>query len=218
MPDWDLRRVSLLVSLLVGAYALAVFLGQAHGASADQRLATWPTIMGMRKVFDFPDARRAGLSLEILGIDGDALYRLDCHTWRYEQDRDFDYSGDFECRLVPLYGKEMYSTLLTDNPRQSRDWESRGRFLVQELRGRCADYPEYGRVRTFRLRGMRLRLELSNVRVVRSIDNATRGPWVLSSFRLLVSAEPDVDARGAIAERVGAAAPPPECGPGYRAN
>jgi len=213
MPNRNLRRLRLL-----GAFALVAMLGYPCPATGDQPPATWPPVVAMVKSFDFPVASNAALSLKLLGADGRALYRLDCHTWRYERDKDFSYSGDFECRLTSLYAKEVYSTLLTDDPHQSRDWESRARVLAQELVGQCAGYAEYGRIRTFRLRGMRLRLEFGHIRTVESPDNATRGPWALRSFRLRVSVERDNDARSPIAERVSVPVPPPECGSGYRSS
>jgi hypothetical protein len=67
---------------------------------------------------------------------------------------------------------------LTDNPFQSRDWESRARFFAYELTGKCGDYPDFGLIRHFRLRGMQLTLSLSNVVIVsghlRSLDLAVR--------------------------------------------
>ncbi len=177
---------------------------------------SWLPVAPLERTFDFPDASQAEVSLAIPGRDGQALYRLECHTWRYEKDPDFDYSGDFECRLTSSYAKEEYSTLLTDDPNQSRDWQSRGRFLVPELVGRCGDYPEYGRARNFRLRGMRLRLELKDVNVIRSLEGATRGPFALRSFRLVVKVEPDPEASSTIAEPARVPKPPPQCGAGYR--
>jgi hypothetical protein len=70
-----------------------------------------------------------------------------------EPKRTFDYSGDFECRLMPLYTTTTHGTFLTEIQQQTRDWESRERFLVSELTGRCGEFAEYGRVRTFRSTG-----------------------------------------------------------------
>ncbi len=88
----------------------------------------WPTVAPVKKIVDFPDATHAELSLDLRGNGDQSLYRLECHTWSYDN-RDFDYSGDFECRLIPLYAATEYSTLLTDDPGATADWESRARFL-----------------------------------------------------------------------------------------
>jgi hypothetical protein len=128
----------------------------------------------------------------------------------------FDYSGDFECRLTPAFQLSRYSTLLTEEPRQTRDWQSRARFLVPELQGHCAQYPEYGLVRHFRLRGMSLRLELANVQFTPPKlppDSTTQD---LKSFRFVVRVRADPNAMSEIAETPKIPPPPQECGNGYR--
>jgi hypothetical protein len=180
--------------------------------------SNWPVVAPLNEVFRFSDARTAEVGLWLQGVDGSKLYRLECHPWLYEKDRDFNYSGDFECRLTSASPKESYSTLLTDNPKQSRDWESRGRFLVPELVGECGGYPQYGRVRTFRLRGMQLRLEIKEIKLRHSTDNATKGPLALESFTLSVAVHSDPNARSQIAEPAKVTAPPPACGAGYRSH
>lgn len=205
MRAWGVRAVSLLVLISL-----------ASAASAAASSAPWPTIARAQRTFDFRDAKHANVSLALKDTGGRAVYRLQCHTWRFEGDPEFDYSGDFECRLMSLYSKEAYSTLLTDDPNQSRDWQSRARIFAQELVGDCANYLEYGRMRNFRLRGMQIRFEFLNVKVIHSTDSATRGPIALKSFRFIVSAWPDPSVRSAIAETVNVPKPPVECGPGYR--
>lgn len=198
--------------------ALGTLVGLGTQPASANGSRAWPAVAPVERHFDFPDAGVAALSLALRGQDGRPLYRLECHTWLHEKDPDFDYSGDFECRLTSTYSKERYSTLLTDDPKQSRDWQSRGRFLVPEIVEKCGAYPEYGRIRTFRLRGARLRLELKDVRVHASVENATRGALALRSFGLVVLVHPDPEARSPIAESPNVAPPPPECGPGYRSR
>ena len=53
----------------------------------------------------------------------------------YAGDPDFDYSGDFECRLSSVGDHDTYSTLLTEDAHQNRDWESRGRFFSADRSG-----------------------------------------------------------------------------------
>lgn len=170
----------------------------------------WPQVASMKKTFTFPDARSASSEFTIVGIDGKPLYKVACHTAYYEGDRDFDYSGDFECRLKSLYSKDRYSTLFTDNPNQSRDWESRARIFAEELIGNCGDYPEYGRVRHFRLRGMNITFEFSELRFKESQGpGVKRGKeWELASFRFDFTAEPDPTAVSPIAEVAPLAEPP----------
>jgi hypothetical protein len=169
-------------------------------ARRDTRAQGWPPIERTRVAVSFSDARRADTTFVIKGAGGRPLYRLACHTSDYSGDSDFDYSGDFECRLTSLYSTESYSTLLTDNPDQSRDWQSRGRFLAEELIGKCGAYPEYGLVRHFRFRGMRITLALSGP-VFDTVMAVTRVKRLgLQSFRLNFAADPDSGATSPIAE------------------
>ena len=136
-----------------------VFLFCAAFAAQTQEISPreWPKIALLKKNFSFPDMSNPAVDLVIPGVDGAPLYKLECHSGDTYEGKDFDYSGDFECRLISASGKDAYSTLLTYDPLQTRDYESRARFFLSDLEGKCGDYPEYGRVRTFRLRGMRLR-------------------------------------------------------------
>ncbi|RJQ53428.1 MAG: hypothetical protein C4526_06590 [Nitrospiraceae bacterium] len=168
---------------------------------------TWPVVAKLQKSIYFEDASKAEAKITIAGIEGQPLYLIKCHTWLYESDPDFDYSGDFECRLTSLYSPNYYSTLFTDNPKQSRDWESRGRFLAEELYGKCGDYPEYGRKRQFRLRGMKITLAISDLKV-RTIDNVvTRQRPRIETFRFDILVESDPTAPSEITAPVPYAEP-----------
>jgi hypothetical protein len=99
----------------------------------------WPLITPQHQVYEFKDARTARVDLDLKDNTGKVLYHLQCRNGLMDE-RDFVFSGDFECRLVPLYEPTTYSTLLTDDPEQSRDWQSRGRFLLPELIGTCGNH------------------------------------------------------------------------------
>jgi hypothetical protein len=180
------------------------------GLAASKGEFDWPVIRAFTKTVLIPKASEASLIAELVDMNGKPVYRLECHTAAYEGDPGFDYSGDFECRLVSLYSKDAYSTLLTDNPQQSRDWESRGRFLVEELVGKCRSYPEYGATRHFRLRGMKITLSLREIRLsgmsTTKSDGGSRPKLV--SFRFNVSAQIDRTATSEIAEPVPFLNPP----------
>jgi hypothetical protein len=113
----------------------------------------------------------------------------------YEEDIDFNYSGVFECRMKSLYSADRVSTLLTENSEQSADWESRGRFLLGHLIGSCASYPDWGRVRTFRLRGMKLTIQISDEKIL--IDKKKQ-TGELKSFRFSISLKRDPTAHTSI--------------------
>jgi hypothetical protein len=161
--------------------------------SASASAQSYPVPASIRKTFDVFDVSKADISLQIKARDGRALYTLQCHSAGYKGDSSFDYSGDFECRLILSDGQNTYSTLLTEDLDQSRDWESRGRFFAASLRGECAKIPEFGAVRNFTLRGMRLTLR---------IFDPTFQDNKLLSLKLAVAVAPDPNAHRAIAEIV----------------
>lgn len=175
----------------------------------------WPVVTPLSETYFSPDGRAAAVVLDIPGTDGSALYRLECHNWLYEGDRDFDYSGDFECRLTSRHSLDTYSTLLTDVTHPTRDWQSRARFRVSELIGSCASNLEYGLLRSFRLRGMRLVLELTNIELAKPPLDAASRPVLLKSFGFKVTVEQDASAASPITEPTNAPAPPAECQQGY---
>ena len=81
---------------------------------------------------------------------------------------------------------------------------------MEELLGQCADYPEYGRVRNFRLHRTRIQLSLAELSIRREPEGAERPlpRRKLDSFRFTVSVEPDEAATSAIAEPVDVEEPP----------
>jgi hypothetical protein len=171
----------------------------------------WPRVAPLSESFFFPDASKAGAKLYIRGINGEPIYVLECHTYGYEGNSKFDYSGDFECSLGSIYPvHDSYSTLLTYDPIQTRDWESRARVFAEELYEACADYPEYGRERNFRLRGMKLSFKFSDVQFTRDrlVGDRPRGSLALRSFRFDVQVVADPTAVSQIAEDVPFEEPP----------
>lgn len=123
----------------------------------------WPVVQDSHKVYSFQDIDSAGFDLPLTDSNGHQVYLLRCHSGLYEADRGFDYSGLLECRLVSLYSKETASTLLTETSKQGTDWENRGRFLAAHLRKGCANYPDWGQRRDFRLRGMDIAIALLDI-------------------------------------------------------
>lgn len=141
------------------------------------------TISPEQWTIDVPDVRRANVSVLIRSSTGAPLYHLQCHSAGYTGDPDFDYSGDFECRLSSVGDHDEYSTLLTEDKNQNRDWESRARFFLTDLTGQCAQIPEFGSVRDFELREMKLTLQI--------IDPVVDKDGRLSSLKLKVAVQPD---------------------------
>jgi hypothetical protein len=146
----------------------------------------WPEVRSVQEKRIFDDVDKAALDLKIVGRDGRPLYRLECHSGLYEGDAKFNYSGVFDCRLTSLYSLEAVSTLLTDDPHQPNDWSDRGRFLAEHLRRGCIEYPDWGGTRVFRLRGMRLSIEISNV----GYDDSVASASAVRSFSVSVDVKP----------------------------
>jgi hypothetical protein len=167
---------------------------------------SYPTIKPLQSTFDVPDVTKANVSMDIESTENLPAYHLQCHSAGYIGDPDFDYSGDFECRLSSIGNHDTYSTLLTEDAQQSRDWESRGRFFSADLRGDCALVPEFGANRNFKLRGMSLTLQIT--------DPVFTQGGKLRSLKLTVTVRPDPGAQRRIAEIIPLpkAGIPAECG------
>jgi hypothetical protein len=161
-------------------------------------------IQPLQREIRVPNVSKADVRIKIRGNSGKPLYLLECHSAGYNRDPSFDYSGDFECRLTDLINRASFSTLLTEDEKQSRDWESRGRFFLRSITGKCAQIPQFGSRRSFRLRGMVITLQIRNPII---------GPDILlKSLSLAVSVRPDAGAKRQIAERVQLPRSfPPEC-------
>jgi hypothetical protein len=123
---------------------------------------SYPVVKAFQRMFDVSDVSKANVVLNIRSVQGSPVYKLQCHSAGFTGDPDFDYSGDFECRLSAIDGRDGYSTLLTEDSEQSRDWESRGRFFGVDLRDPCAGIPQFGATRSFELRGMDLTLQITH--------------------------------------------------------
>ncbi len=179
---------------------LAALISSASIAEAAQASRRWPIVVPLHRSIAFEHAEDASATFTIRSPQGIPRYLLECHTASH-YDPDFDYSGDFECRLSALYAPMWYSTLLTDDPHQSRDWQSRGRMLTQELWGDCANYPEYGRLRHFRLRGMQITFRFDDLEFQGSVPGV-KGRPKLASFRFTLDVQGDPTAVTPIAEPV----------------
>ncbi len=201
------------VVLVIGALA-SLWLAPAAPLAGNEIVGSWPAVSPLARSFRLVDHDQQTARLSIDGVDASKLYFLECHlnAYEYGDDPAFNYSGDFECRLTstsPLKNNG-YPTLLTDEKHPTRDWHSRGRFLLEEFTGRCASYPEWGAVRHFRLRGMELTLSVSSVKV----EEGSRGrnqPWNtdrIASLDFSVEVVPDPKALSGIAEPTEYAEPP----------
>ena len=182
-----------------------------NGNAAKATVQEWPTVMAQKQHVIVSNNTTKAAAFFIFGMDGIPKYLIECHDYEYQGDTAFDYSGDFECRLTSLYSKETYSTLFTDDPNQSRDWQSRARFLLGDLFGSCASDNAYGPVRHFRLRGMQISLAMTNIktRIFRDkTQGVTKKSRRLASFVFAVAVTPDKAIASEIAEPVKAKCAP----------
>jgi hypothetical protein len=161
---------------------------------------SWPAIKAFQRTYHFRSMQEAKVKATIEGEGGKPEYLLECYSpSTVPQTGEFMYSGDFECRLHSYANKDQESTLLTELPNADKDWESRGRFLAEQLLAPCGDYKNLGRKRGFRLRGFRLALNLSNVAFDDGKSSFSGAAPALKSFDLEVAVDPDPTAISAIA-------------------
>jgi len=195
------------VSLLL----LSVFVGHLtyHRSVLAEETYEWPDVAPLNEHFDFEDLSTASVKLAIDGSDGEPLYFLECHPGDYEDDLHRDYSGDFQCKLARA-SHERSEILLSSDPFQSNDWQTRARFVAEELWGSCWEYPEYGHKRTFRLRGMEIVLIVGDI-VFKGAPSEEglvgEGNLGVRSLSLDVGVRPDSSALSAIPEPVPFAEP-----------
>jgi hypothetical protein len=167
----------------------------------------WPSIQPVQKIerislpnIDDPNHLKetgfnSTLDLAIRSTKGDLLYKIECGNPDRSDAKVFEYSGDFQCRMI-VAGKEVTTVdLLSEVPRSTHDWQSRARFFASEVLGRCGDIADYGRERTFLLRGMKITLAMSDIQA----DRSGRVP-TLREFTFKVDVVPDSPANSRIAE------------------
>ena len=143
---------------------LLVALGCQAVASADE----WPRVREFQASFgiDRP-SERIFLLLPIYNYDNEEEYRLVCHGGSTEyldwlsSETGSNYSGLFRCDLfdTPIIHSE--SSLLSEDG--TAVWHQRGQYHASDLIGDCGDYPEFGRLRHFRLRGFELTLAVEDI-------------------------------------------------------
>lgn len=160
----------------------------------------WPKVAPFERRITIADVSKDIVQIDIRRQDGPTAYQLQCaspQSAKRHRLLDFDWSGDFECRLWSP-SDSRYATLLTYDPNPERDWESRGRFFLEELEMPCGDYPEWGRTRTFRLRGLELTLQIMGF--ARVAEGYSGNP--ITSLVLKIKVDPDADAISAIAGEI----------------
>lgn len=179
----------------------------------EQGLSTrWPRIQANSvKVGIDLSASRTYVDVPLRDTDGRVRYRLICRAgddaYRAAVERATgvaSYQEDLTCLLSPK-DAEIDVSLLVEYG--SPIWHTRGVFRRAEITGSCAAYPEFGRVRTFKLRGIRLTLSLSESAIPyretsKHGQGGNIGPHEALEFAdLSIDVRPDSTAATAIADR-----------------
>lgn len=182
---------------------------------------SWPAIRPVQRTFNVPDVKKMNLSLLIHTKVGVPLYGLFCspptyisnngsYNAEYGVDYVTDFRGDFACLLAMRHSGPG---LLVESAMQPYVFPSRGEFDTRELAGICGSIPNFGATRNFRLRGMKLTLQVIDP-VIDVNSHGWDGPNEpeLKSMKLKVTVRPDPSATRAIAAIVPfPKAPPPQC-------
>lgn len=162
-----------------------------------QARPSWPHVVPVHERFHVSDASSTigGIDLDLSAQDGSKAYTLSCHPGGY--DSPDDYSGLMQCYFRSLRTRDSVSTLFTETERQQTDWENRGRFLPHHILPGCSEYPEWGSIRHFYLRGMKVTLSVKNVRIGRKGEELSP-----QSYDFFIDVVPDPAALRSIAAKV----------------
>jgi len=171
------RRFILLLSTAVG-----LFVPVAAVMATDR----WRGITPFEQTYRVANPRDAVIETHILDPDGGPLYVLVCRTC-LDDSTELIYGCDLDCHLL-FDGFEEYEGNLLSDLEGDAAWHSRGRVEAKELCGPCGDYPEYGRVRHFRMRGIQLTLEFQDVVFQEGTCPSAELDPVLESYSLKVTA------------------------------
>ena len=139
--------------------------------------------------------------LFIKNMAGVPIYKLECHNGNYEELSGLDFSGDFQYALFAIKGGTIntWNLLVSQAESEQRsEWLDRGRVTSNQFRGECGEVPEYGKLRNFRLRGMLITLEFSNLKWSPESKSSSR----MEQFTFEVSVMPDKNATTATADIV----------------
>jgi len=178
------------------ACCLATLLTASHAPalSLEKRAFHWPKPVAESLRLNLNSLTTAGVSFEIKTAEGSVEYWGGCRGLNFKGklgdpagDEDSDYYGDFDCHLHSVHGETNPAlNLLVDEA--SDPVENFGRMVTNEanLKGLCATYPEWGRLRHVRLRGMNLTFEFAQIKS--------------GAMQLVITVGPDPTALSAIAE------------------
>jgi hypothetical protein len=185
----------------------------AAAATSAPTSAAWPVIRPVHISRTYTPAADSDtpLTVRLESPGGAMVYKLECHNGNYEEMSFINFSGDFQCALYSVGGgrRTSWNLLASDVPaEQGSDSLNRGRMTANQVWGDCGAIPEYGRIRHFRLRGMRITFEFNDLRWA-----SAASPKIpkLAAFTFILDASPDASATSAAAEEIRAPWPGPPC-------
>ncbi len=160
----------------------------------------WPAMQEFSaKVGTETSAERIFFEIPLIDVHGQTRYHFLCvggsdkYLGKLGARDNENYVGPFGCGLFEG-NSNMEGSLLSED--ESPYWFSRGRLdNFHDLTGACAEYPEYGALRHFRLRGFELTLSFGDVEV----DKAGNPTY----FTLTVSLRRDARITSPRAEQTG---------------
>ena len=175
--------------------------------------SAWPLILPVHisQSYTIRGDSDTPLAATVETAGGVTVYKLVCHNGSYEDTSLINFSGDFHCFLYSVEGnrRTSWNLLATDEPAEQRsDFFNRGRMTANQIWAECGRIPEYGRVRHFRLRGMRIRFEFKDLHWGPATD--LKRPRLVG-FTFVLDVSPDADATSATAEKIRSAWPGPPC-------
>lgn len=130
------------------------------------RPSPWPSITEVSVRHHFA-ANKESERLKAIIYDraGKPLYCLDARfCWRDYEVEDYNFSGTLDCRLFPMNGETSCVTLLQNTAHATRDWQTYGRFLHEELVGFAGADPSRAMVQRCGVRGMVIEIQVFNVK------------------------------------------------------
>jgi len=151
-------------------------------------------------------ARKIFFSIPIYNTDGNVEYTFACHGGSE------DYLDSLEkklgeCIVSPMCfflskgSKKTTGCLLAEDAVAS--WHTRAQVRYTSLLGPCGDYPEFGKLRHFKVMAMQITVEFSNIQ----IDPAGK----VTSLDISVSGHRDSSVTSSYAERPGYLPPTGDC-------
>jgi len=160
----------------------------------------WPAIKKQQFVFHFMKGKSDFFSVPVLSSEGHPVYRLDCADAEGSKNLPSAsdvWTGDLECHLLSSREEHpSYQSLLVAKSDPSVS-AGRAVFVAYMLKGKCAAYPDWGLVRPFFLRGMKIVLAVSDV-VYEPYSSETHYQGIRSAT-LTISISPDASATSSLA-------------------